>query len=231
MNLEYSIPKYAEVISSIGVALAMVRDVVERVIPNPTTQDIVAIKREAKMSAIKSGAVPDSVEVQIEIDAQTSKVTAIALGSTEVKTTDLLKQCTEEESLAIASKSMGLPPDRVFLAAGDDVYRIYGAKQGERQIIRLLDRKGFIKIQRGNARVQKCLARDWEATVEALWKQTLSYRNELVSTPDVYLCVGGKVLDYVGTIGLEQLKVIMATEFMDCESDAEIILISAMNGS
>ena len=45
MQLNYSIPKYAEVISSIGVALAMVRDVVERVIPNPTTEDIRQLKR------------------------------------------------------------------------------------------------------------------------------------------------------------------------------------------
>ena len=40
MNLKYSIPENAEVISSIGVALAMVRDVVERVVPNPTQEDI-----------------------------------------------------------------------------------------------------------------------------------------------------------------------------------------------
>ena len=33
MGLRYSIPDNAEVISSIGVALAMVRDVVERVVP------------------------------------------------------------------------------------------------------------------------------------------------------------------------------------------------------
>ena len=54
MNIPYSIPKYAEVISSIGVALAMIRDVVERVIPNPTTEDIARIKREAKALAIKT---------------------------------------------------------------------------------------------------------------------------------------------------------------------------------
>ena len=39
MGLRYSIPDNAEVISSIGVALAMVRDVVERVVPNPTPED------------------------------------------------------------------------------------------------------------------------------------------------------------------------------------------------
>ena len=49
---------------------------------------------------MKNGAVPDTIEVQIEIDPQTSKITAIALGSTEVQTTDLQLKCGEEEGAA-----------------------------------------------------------------------------------------------------------------------------------
>ena len=73
MGLQYSIPENAEVISSIGVALSMVRDVVERVIPNPTQDDIRELKKEATDAAIGS-AFPDTVEVHIEIDSQTGKV-------------------------------------------------------------------------------------------------------------------------------------------------------------
>ncbi|MGG1931768.1 hypothetical protein [Paenibacillus macerans] len=73
MGLKYSIPENAEVISSIGVALAMVRDVVERIIPSPSKEDISAIKMEAMNKAIQSGATPESVEIHIDIDPQTSK--------------------------------------------------------------------------------------------------------------------------------------------------------------
>lgn len=105
MGLRYSIPENAEVISSIGVA-AMVRDVVERVVPNPTPEDIRSIKAEAidKPSRAAQLRTSDSVDVHIEIDPQTSKLTAIALGSTEVKTTDhLLKECTREEAAQLAA--------------------------------------------------------------------------------------------------------------------------------
>ena len=95
MNIKYSVPENAEVISSIGVALAMVRDVVERVVPTPRRM-ISEASSEAVDKAVESGAAPGSVEVHGEIDPQTSKLTAIALGSTEVKTTDLLKECSEE---------------------------------------------------------------------------------------------------------------------------------------
>ena len=84
----------------------MVRDVVERVVPNPTAEDIRSIKQEAVDKAVESGASPDTVEVHIEIDQQTSKLTAIALGSTEVKTADLMKECTYEEARQLAAENM-----------------------------------------------------------------------------------------------------------------------------
>lgn len=227
MELDYSIPKYAEVISSIGVALAMIRDVVERVIPNPSQGDIAAIKKEAAMLAIKSGAVPDSIEVQIEIDPQSSKVTAIALGSTEVKTTDLLKQCTPEELKEIAAKSMNLPANEVKLITNNEIFYIFAGQKAGKQQLRLLDRKGFIKVQRSDADAVKCKGADWEEQTERLWKNMLTYKAEMERTPDLYLCIGGKVLDYANTINLDQLKVIMSTEFMDFDPEEEVIIIGA----
>ena len=47
LGLKCEISRDAEVISSIGAALALVRDVVERVIPNPQPEDLLAIRREA----------------------------------------------------------------------------------------------------------------------------------------------------------------------------------------
>ena len=129
MGLQYSIPENAEVISSIGVALSMVRDVVERVIPNPTQDDIREIKKEAADAAVSSGASPDTVEVHIEIDSQTGKVTAIATGSTEVKTTDLLKECDEAEALELATQDFGSKVSQIHLAEKTDKFYVY---QGER---------------------------------------------------------------------------------------------------
>ncbi len=48
MGFKYQIPENAEVISSIGVALAMVREMVERTTPNPTARDIAQLKKEAE---------------------------------------------------------------------------------------------------------------------------------------------------------------------------------------
>ena len=78
----HRIARDAEVISPIGVALALVRDMVERTIVDPQPQDIVRIRREATERVIAAGAAPDRVEVSIEIDAQHNRVRAIASGAT-----------------------------------------------------------------------------------------------------------------------------------------------------
>ena len=78
----HRIARDAEVISPIGVALALVRDMVERTIVDPAPDDIVRIRREAAERVIAAGAAPDRVEVSIEIDAQHNRVRAIASGAT-----------------------------------------------------------------------------------------------------------------------------------------------------
>ncbi len=227
MKLNYSIPEYAEVISSIGVALAMVRDVVERVVPNPTGADIVDIKKEAKTLAIKSGAVPDSIEVQIEIDPQTNKITAIALGSTEVQTTDLLKACDEKEARMLAAASMNLPESDLECPVSNDLFYVFTAVKNQKTQLRLLDKKGFIKVQRSDGKAVTFTGEVWEEEVEKMWKSMLSYKNEMERTPDLYLCIEGKVLDFANTISLEQLKIIMGTEFVGLAPGESVILIGA----
>lgn len=227
MKLNYSIPKYAEVISSIGVALAMIRDVVERILPNPTTEDISRIKREAAELAIKNGAVPDTIQVQIEIDSQTSKVTAIALGSNEVQTSSSMQNCDEEEARKLAAESMHASPADVKTVVMDDSFYVFSRKNGDKQQLRLVDHRGFIKVQCSDAIAVSCKADDWETEITRLWKAMLTYRNEMVQTPDIYLCIGGKVLDFSNTISLEQLLTIMLSEFLEVNSDKEVIMVSA----
>ncbi|MFV0381012.1 MAG: hydantoinase/oxoprolinase family protein [Breznakia sp.] len=230
MNLDYSIPENAEVISSIGVALAMIRDVVERTIPNPSPEDIRQIKKEAADLAVANGAVPDSVEVQIEIDSQTSKVTAIALGSNEVQTIDLLKECSQEAACELAAKSMNLGVSKTRLIAANNVFYVFAGekKEGVDQI-RIIDKKGFIKVQRGDGAAAKCKASDVPEIINELWEKLAVFKNDIRLTPDLYLCVGGKVLDYAGMMDLEQLHMVVEIETSLLDPNEDVIIVGAKN--
>ena len=229
MNLTYEIAKNAEVISSIGVALAMVRDVVERVIPSPTPSDLDDIRNEAIQSATKSGASPDTIEVQMEIDAQTNKVRAIAIGSTEVRTTDLSAKVDEAEAREIAAKSMQLTGDNLTLAASNSYFFIFTAMKGEKNEVRVVDNKGFIKVQRGDGEAVVTTVGGVRSTVDEYWEDLAVYKSDIKLAPDIYLCIGAKVVDYTGMLDLAQLNMVMDTELMQHGGREEVIVMGARN--
>ncbi|WP_024294568.1 hydantoinase/oxoprolinase family protein [Lacrimispora indolis] len=229
MNIKYSVPENAEVISSIGVALAMVRDVVERVVPNPTPEDIKSIKREAIDKAVESGASPDTVEVHIEIDPQTSKLTAIALGSTEVKTTDLLKECTEAEARTLAAEDMRAKPADITLVGQTSNFYVYNMEAKGKQPLRILDKKGFIKVQRTDGKVVLAKASSYRSVVSRMWEELALFKADAILRPDYYLCVGARVMDFNGTGELEQILMLMDVEMQMIDTGDDIIVVGAKN--
>ena len=224
MNLKYSIPENAEVISSIGVALSIVRDVVERILPNPTKQEIQSIKTEAINKAIESGASPESIEVHVEIDAQTQKVTAIASGSTEVKTTNLLSTCSLQEALAIAAKDMGIKMEEAVLLEKTGGFYVIGTATNEK--IRIIDKKGFIKVQRARGTVCKTKVANYLEVVEQYWETFAVYKTDLIMRPDYYICFGPRLMDF-STTEYDQLVMLMDLELSMLHEEEEILIVVA----
>jgi hypothetical protein len=226
MALNYKIPENAEVISSIGVALAAVQDVVERIVPSPTKQDIQAIKQEVTDMAIESGATEDSVEVHIEIDPQTQKITARASGSTAAQATELQSAATEAEAREIAIQDFRLPSDQVRLLDTTDHFAIYGAKTKKGDAIRVIDKKGFIRVQREHAKVVKTTIQSYFEVVNQLWESMANYQSDLIIRPDYYFCVGPRLLDFSST-DFSQLTMLMEIEMSEILGTDEIIIIAA----
>lgn len=214
-------------ISLVGVALAMVRDVVERIIPSPSKEDIRSLKNEAMNKAIESGATPESIEVHVEIDPQTSKVTAIATGSTEVKATDLTKEITTEEALELAAEDMRLNKNEVCLLENTPFFYVCGEQNRSKNAgsLRIIDQKGFIKVQRGHASCMKTTAANYMTAVEQLWEDMAVYQTELIARPEFYLCLGARVSDFTAT-DLEQLQLLMDLEVSTMEPEEEVIVVA-----
>ncbi len=230
MKFKYQIPENAEVISSIGVALAMVREMVERTIPNPTVEDIAKIKREAKDRAVRSGAVPDTVEVFLEIDETTQKVTAIAMGSTEVKTTDLSKKVDDAEALEISKETFAADTTDIKVAYSNGNTFVVTGKNKTHDNVRIIDNKGFVKVQRADGKVVKTPFGDIEDVLKKLWHDTSNYSSEVRINPDMYVIVGGRVIDYSGLSTVEQVIGLAKTELIDLDEAAEIGIVAAKNG-
>jgi N-methylhydantoinase A/oxoprolinase/acetone carboxylase beta subunit len=235
MQLNFKISQDAEVISSIGVALALVRETVERIIPNATPDDLQRIKREAFDAVVKLGAAPENVEVTIEVDAQTQRVRATAMGASEMRAQDLLKDVSEEEARGIAAKSMGLPDADVRLVAATDQMRVFQGQVEERKWrffktrrapVRAVDREGVIRIQRSDAVVVGASAADGLAQLKRVWEDVTIYNGDSVITPDVFVVAGRRVVDLSGVTALEQALAIGHSELEGLAPDTPVALIS-----
>lgn len=229
MDVNYSIPENAEVISSIGVALSMIRESVERVVPTPTAQDIKNIRSEVMTRVIENGADPSSIDIHIEIDSTTSKLIAIATGTAEVKSTDLLKECTEEEAKELAAKDMNIELDKVILKEKTKSFYIFNAEVKGKELIRILDKKGFIKVQRNNGVIEKVKARKYKEVVKKIYEDLTVYKADSVLRPDFYLCVGPRVMDFDSGTELKQNLMLMDVIIQDVEEDNDILVIGVKN--
>lgn len=179
--------------------------------------------------AIKSGAVPESIEVHIEIDPQTQKVTAIALGSTEVKTTDLLKECTIDEIKAIAAESMSAKLEDVTIEAHNDSLYVISAKKKNCNEIRIVDSKGFIKIQRRDGICLISTAGKVYEDMKKIWEQGSLYKSDLMLVPDMYVVLGARVLDLSGISYFEQIEKVLSTEIADYDDNKQLIIVGGKN--
>jgi N-methylhydantoinase A len=235
MQLSFKISQDAEVISSIGVALALVRESVERVIPNATPDDLQRIKREAFDAVVKLGAAPENVEVTIEVDAQTQRVRATAMGASEMRAQDLLKDVSEDQARSIAAKSMGLPEADVRLVAATDQMRVFQGQVEERKWrffktrrspVRAIDREGVIRIQRSDALVVGASAANGLDQLKRVWEDVTIYNGDSVITPDVFVVTGRRVVDLSGVSALDQALAIGRSELEGLAPETPVALIS-----
>jgi N-methylhydantoinase A len=236
LGLDYRIAKNAEVISSIGVALAMVRDSVERVMPNPRPGDLLAIRAEAREAAIRAGAHPGTVQIHVEVNPQTQRVRATAWGATEMRARDLLHALGEDEARGLAAASLKVPNAEVRLAGQTSGHYVFTTEVEERSLwifrstrrpVRVLDRSGFIKVQRADGLVLQSTAARALEELRRLWEMATSYDGNGVIPPDAYLVLGGQVVDLSGMLAADHALSVAASELAGCGPDEPAVLIAA----
>lgn len=238
MNVQWKIVKNAPIISTIGVAMAMVREVVERTVSNPTEHDIKTIRHEALQQVMKSGANESTVEIAIEIDKKANILRAVATGATEMKMNDAInKTLTPAELHAVAVKSLRLPAENVIevAAAGkwhifDGLYtkKIFGIFPTKKHAVRVVDRNGVVCLQREGLGVIVTTKPKLADDIHTLFEETVSYGTIGEQLPGLFAYFGEKQIDLSGLASREQIISVLGTE-LDMLSDAENIILLAVN--
>lgn len=237
MNVQWKIVKNAPIISTIGVAMAMVREVVERTVANPTERDIKSIRREALEQVMKSGASEASVEITIEIDKKANILRAVATGATEFKMNDSMnKNLNADELQAIALKSLHLPAENVSEVAAAGKWHIFDGRYTknffgifpvQRHMVRVLDRNGVVCLQREGLGAILTTKQRLNEDFQTLLEESVSYGTVGEQLPGLFAYYGEKQIDLSGLASREQIISVLETE-LDLLPDEEKIILLAV---
>ena len=237
LGLRHRIADRAEVISTIGVALAMVRDTVERNIVDPSPQDLLQMRREAADAVVRSGARAETVEVHVEVDSRRALVRATAFGTTEFKRDGDGGALQDTEACrASAARSMRVEIDQVRILGETSGLRVFGAmRHGRRlgiiptraQMVRVVDHAGVVRLQRAQAEVftgrAKTLTRDLDVAIDRLTEFGDAGR----AIPDIHVLAGTRMIDLGSLATAEQVQALAKVELEGSPPDEQIVMVAA----
>jgi N-methylhydantoinase A len=222
MHLPYRIARDAEVIAPIGVALALLRESVERTIAAPSPHVIARIRREAADRVIAAGAAPERVEVEIEIDSQRNRVRATASGATALVESADLAPCAEPERRDAAAQSVRCEPgelEAVALTAALTGYR-------RRRDLRVVDRRGVVRLALRDPIVTITAVAAVAQRARAAIEDATCFGDVGRALPAFYLLRGERIAAFEGLAGAEQGAALAVEEVEGCAPDEPLALLT-----
>ncbi len=234
MQIPYRIARDAEVIAPIGVALALVRDTVERNIVVPSPREIARIRREAADRVVAAGAAPDRVEVEVEIDAQRNRVRATASGATALVEAAAVGTCSESERRAAAADSMRCASDDLealeMTRSLTGYQRRRSLKQALRRArevrdLRVVDERGVVRLSLQDATLSLTTVADVVPRVREAIEGATHFGDVGRAVPALYVMRASRIAAFEGLTGAEQGAALAAEETEGCESEERIALL------
>jgi len=124
---------------------------------------------------------------------------------------------------------MRAKPADITLVGQTSNFYVYNMEAKGKQPLRILDKKGFIKVQRTDGKVVLAKASSYRSVVSRMWEELALFKADAILRPDYYLCVGARVMDFNGTGELEQILMLMDVEMQMIDTGDDIIVVGAKN--
>ena len=212
-QLQYKIAEHAEVISSIGVAAAMIHEEVEKTVTNPRLEDISELSEQVKMAALERGAMAESITIQSEYISERSimRVTAMGNVSLDIGTTNA-QVIKKEEAHVLACELFGIS-EGVKRILDTDNYHIFACeinkkmlflKSKKQQRVLVLDKYGRVRLSIENASIFTGSPEEVSDRIKNLLKQHANSGKDLA--PQVHILDGIKLIDFSSLTAQEHIS-------------------------
>lgn len=240
MGLRHQLARHADVISAIGVALALIRETVERQIVNPSNEDILRVRHDAHEAVEKMGADPATIEVQVEVDNRTSVVRATAVGASAL--TEEQKESTvssDEEMIKTAADSMRVEKESVSEIFSGRFYRIFQSERSDARLmglwhspirsVRVLDRGGSVRLQFRDAVIAATDVSGAEKAIVDLLEEHATWGDAGKVIPDTVLLAGSRIIDLSGLLDTAQVVSLARAELESLPRDLDVVAIASLS--
>jgi N-methylhydantoinase A len=221
LGFTHRIARDAQVISPLGVALALVRDVVERTIVDPAPADLARIRREAIDAAIASGAAPDRVEVVVEVDTARNRVRATASGATALvegaQTAGNVDDAARRESATAHLRADGA----VREVARTGSLAVFASSRESA----VVDERGVVRLVLPDAVAYATRAGDVDAVVARAVDEHTAFGDVGRALPDVFLLRGARIGEFAGMAEPAQIAGLLRDELAGVQDDEPVVLL------
>ncbi len=237
MTMRHMITQKAEVISAIGAAMAMMRDVVERSVIDPTSSDILSIRREAEGRMLAMGAAPDTLEIQTEIDADKNILRAIVTGALQMDNNVANQQALSQEKLIEkAAEAFGGDGTGISLVASTkglhlfqkttQKAKLFGLLKKTSLSFKVMDLFGVVKLQCERGAYLLTDTSNAKTSIKAFVEKESNYSDVGMVLPEIFLFYKSRVVDYSSVLDRGQLDTLIQIELDGLEIDEPIVVLA-----
>jgi N-methylhydantoinase A/oxoprolinase/acetone carboxylase beta subunit len=202
LQLQHKTAEHAEVISSIGVAAAMIHEELEKTISNPRPDDVAELAEQARKIALERGALPESLTIQSQYISERSvlRVTATGNVSLDIGTTNA-QEINDEEAHVLACELFGIAEgvQRIFDMKNYHIFACETSRKklflkARKQPVLVLDRYGRVRLSVDNAAILNGSPDEVADKVDALLHKNGSDTGDLA--PQVHILDGVRLMDF-----------------------------------
>ena len=213
LKLQYKIPGYAEIISCIGVAAALVYEEREKTIDNPSVDDISSLVNEVKEAALQRGAHPESLSLQSSYISERSLLRATASGNISLDIGSSKKrEISEEEARILACELFGMSEgvNRIF---DMENYHVFACEINKRKLflrskkrpVLVFDKYGRVRLSVDNATVLNGTPNELLEKLHTLLESEKRVDKYSDFAPQIHILDGSKIVDFSSLTAREQI--------------------------
>ena len=232
LQLPFHIAENAEVISSIGVAAAMIREERERTINSPNPSDIASLTDEVKRLALNRGVSPESLVIESEFISERSVLRAIATGNVNLDIGSSNSEVIDEEQARIlACELFGINQGLQKLYDMKN-YHVFACEinkkklflKSKRRPALVLDNHGRVKLSINNASIINGSPEEVASKIELLLNQSQESSNNVSLAPQVHLLDGTKIVDFSSLTSRDHVSKAIKNE-LEKSTSAQVVAI------